>query len=352
MADARAKAVLSALADIHSRGQTILDLVTELREPLGAGDIIDVGDISALTVADAGGASPSNQTVQSVTQNVLTLTVNLEPSIFAEIPVLQSIQNLNGAWAPQVAAQSMTMLRNSMDSTFLTYVSSTLCADQSATYVVNAAGDTIAVADILNARAQLLAQDGTNASDLVMVVHPYAEAGILSLSAFIPNFQRAEQGDLGMLLGTVYGIPVYTSNSVERNRAVACTAVSVTSNVATVTAANHGLEVGNLVTISDITTPLTTAAAIASTADANTFTVPLTAGDGAMADGVGTVTCSNCFNVMFDRKHMFAARQKMPSVRIVDRELRTSSVLQVSALWGRVGRAGRAVRIHTPGSSL
>jgi len=70
----------------------------------------------------------------------------------------------------------------------------------------------------------------------------------------------------------------------------ACSAVTVASNVATITAALHGLEVLDQITIAGITTPIATVTPVLSTADANTFTCALTASNGAMADGAGTVS--------------------------------------------------------------
>lgn len=75
---------------------------------------------------------------------------------------------------------------------------------------------------------------------------------------------------------------------------VATATVSVTSNVATVTANSHGLVVGQRITIAGISTPLTTASPILTTADANTLTVALAASNGTMADGAGTITVVPC----------------------------------------------------------
>ena len=105
MGDARAKNVISALADLAGRANYGIDLAaTSLREPLGNGDIIEVPDISDLTVTAAGSSTTAPQ---SVTTNILSLNANLEPWINASIPQLASLQLLNGGWAAQVAEQAM-----------------------------------------------------------------------------------------------------------------------------------------------------------------------------------------------------------------------------------------------------
>lgn len=353
MADIRAKAVLNALADLYDKGASISSLMTNLRPVMGYGDSIDIPSIGSLTVASAidGSLDPQDVTVQSVTNSALTLTANVERAIFLNLPALGQLQNINGNWASLLGSQVVQQLRNDTDSLLAQYLGKTLCYDTSATYHHNVAGDSFALADFLNAKAYLQAQ-GALPQNLVFVVHPYAEASIHALSAFQSNWQRNMDGDLGMpMIGMLFGIPVYVSSSLQTYPTTACTAVSVSSNVATVTVGSgHGLVPGLKIKITGITTELTTAAAITSVG-ATSVVVPLTAGDGAMDDGAGTITEQSAWNLLFDKTHMFYADQKAIGTRVVADPDSTSDVLQCSSIWGRIGRAGRCVVIHTPPAS-
>lgn len=362
MADARSKAVLGQLADLYSRTNYLVDLVSNLTAPLARGDTVEIPSISSLTIGSDGGSDVS---AQSITTNILTLTANLHPMINAELPAVARTQLMDGAWAAQVARQATTQLKNNMDETLARdYLARSLCwvTGSSATYHDNLNGDALTEDDILNAKAALEANDGTNSADLALFVHPYGQGSIMSISGFIPNGQMAEQGSLGIpRVGTVFGIPVYVTNSVLRNHTAATTAVSVTSNVATATVASgHGFVPGMFIETSGHTTNASTPVAITSTT-ATTIVYPLTACDGAMADGTGTISearqgqdagVGTCWNLMMDRSHIFVAQQLMPSVRIVPQELRTSDNLQVSSIWGRIGRAGRCRVLHSPGTSV
>lgn len=352
MADGRAKAVLEVLSDIYSRGKFAIDSVTPLREPLGFGDLIDVPSIASLTVTASGATTTAPQ---AITTNVLTLNANLDPMINALLPHLAATQLLNGKWAQAVAKQAMIMLKNSMDETFLQYLAETIAwvTGSAATYHDNVAGDTLTSADWLNAKAGILAQDGAQEQNLVAFVSPYAEGSIRSIAAFVPNFTEAEKGNIGIpLLGRVHGVPVHTSNSIRRNKSVATTAASITTNVVTWTvAAGHGFVPGMLVTSTGMTVNLSTAAAITSTT-ATTIVAPLTGADGAMADGVGNVVDATSWNVMLDSAQVWTAQQGGPMARVVPDFQTTGDALQLSTIWGRIARAAYTRVIHSPGSAI
>lgn len=360
MADARSKAVLSRLADLSSRANYLIDKVTNLREPLAKGDSIDVPSIANLTVGSDGGSDVS---AQSITTSVLTLSANLHPMINAEIPAVASTQLLDGAWADQVALEAMKQLKNSMDENLARdYLARTLAwtTGTAATYHDNIAGDALNEDDILNAQANLLANDGCDPNNLALFVHPFGQGSIMSIAGFVPNFGMAERGMLGIpMVGSVFGIPVFVTNSVLRNHTAATTAVTVATNVATATVASgHGFVAGQYITTSGHTTNASTPVAITSTT-ATTIVYPLTACDGALADGTGTITETrqgqsagegSCWNLMMDLSHVFAAQQRLPTIRIVPQLVRTSDNLQCSSIWGRIGRAARARVLHSPGS--
>lgn len=353
MADARVKAVYKSLLNLYERAKYGIDLATtSLREPLGRGDTVEVPYLGDLTVTESGATTTSPQ---AVTTNVIALVADKEPWINALLPALASLQLMDGGWADQVATTALQKLRAKVDSDLWGYVARYLCASSGTggAYNVNPASNTLESADILNAKAMLESLDGVMPQNIALLMHPFGEASIRSIATFVPNFQQAELGALGIpRLGTVHGVPVYTTNSVPRRRTFACTAVSISTNVATVTAAAHGLNTGEQVTIAGITTPLAAAAAV-TVVDANTFTVALTAGDGAMADGVGTVTVQACQNIMLDTTKLFTAVQKLPTVRLVPDFNSTGDALQVSTVWGRLGYGnGYAVTIDSPPASI
>lgn len=352
MADARAKLVINELEPLYQRTRFFTDMVRDLREPLGKGDSIEIPDISALTVIASGATSTSPQ---AVTTNVLTLTVDREPWINASIPQLNSTQLLDGNWSRDVARDALMMLRNNMDESLLRdFVARSLCytASTAATYHDNVAGDALVEDDILNAKAALLSQDGVMEQNIGLVTSPYGEGSIASIAGFLPSGQVLEVGQLGIpRIGTVFGIPVFSTNSVQRNLSVAVTASAILSNVLTVTvAAGHGFVAGMLVITAGLTTNQTTYTAITSTT-VTTIVLPLTSANAA-DNGTGTISARSSMNIMADMTQIYVARQKFPTVRIVPDINSTGDALQVSAIWGRQGRTGRARVIHSPGSSV
>lgn len=352
MADARAKEVLGALADTVTRTKYLVDIARNLREPLGKGDIIEVPDITDLTV-NADGSQAANP--QSVTTNILALNANLEPFINAELPSRSQIQLMEGSWAPDVARNGTMRIKNSIDDALCQYLGETVgwTTGTANTYHFNENADALIDDDILSAKAALLAIDGVMVQNLALVVSSYGEGAIQNISGFVPNFQLAEQGMLGIpRLGSVFGVPVYATNAVRRNKSVTVTASAITSNVLTLTVgAGHGIVAGMEITTTGLTTNVTSATAVTSTT-ATTIVVPLTADDEA-DNGTGSCVDDTSWNLMVDLfDGVYVAQQKLPSARIVPFVNSTSDALQISAVWGRVGRVGRTVVIHTPGSTI
>ena len=70
------------------------------------------------------------------------------------------------------------------------------------------------------------------------------------------------------------------------------------------------------------------------------------------ATEAGAITVQSCENLLIDTRRVFAAMQVSPTVRVVPLADSTSSALQVSALWGRVGVAGACRVIHSPPTAV
>jgi hypothetical protein len=346
MADAREKKVLSRLADLAGRTNYVVDNVSNLREPLGRGDIIEIPSIADLTVESDGGATAS---IQSVTTNVLSLQANNHPAIFAELPAEESYQNMDGAWADQVAQQAMLQLKNNMDSTLVEYLIKTLGFDASATYHNNVAADALTAADLTGTIASLMELGGVIESNLAFFMHPFAVASMQSISGWQPNGTEAANGDLGIRrVGTVYGIPVYQTSSCLRRRTVATSAWSVSAGTQSLTVdAGHGIVPGQKITFDTVTAGGDQASAVAVDAVGATQ-IDFTTSNTGSATEAGTITVESTESVLADVSQVFVAQQVMPSTRIVPYTDRTSDALQVSSLWGYVGRQGRVRVLNSP----
>ena len=347
MADAREKAVVKELADLYSRTRYIIDYLTSLRAPLGRGDSIEIPDNDPITVNADGDTSAAPE---AVTTNVITLNANLHPWVNLRIPQVDSVQLLAGSWPAQTARQATIQLKNDMDSDLAEYL---LTVAASTAYHDNVAGDSLTEDDILNSKAAMLDQDGVQVEDLALFVSPYGEASIMSISGFVPNFSQAEQGNLGIpKLGTVFGLPVYASNSVPHSRAVASTAFAIVSNVLTVTvAAGHGIVPGMLCTFDTVTAggDMPTPTAVTSVT-ATTVVFAHTASNAAATEA-GALTVRSSENLLLDLSHCFVAQQMMPKTRIVPDFNTTREAIQISTIWGRLARAGRVRVLHSPAAS-
>ena len=351
MSDARSKAVLGKLADLAGRNNYGIDLgTTSLREPLGNGDIIDVPSISDLTVIAAGTTSTAPA---AVTTNVLSMNANLEPWINASIPQLASMQLLDGGWEGQVAEQAFKQLKNYVDEQWMLYLLQSVIADtaSSPAYWYNAGGASLGSDDFANAKAALLSQDGVQAQDLVCFLSPFAEASASQISGFVPNFQQAEQGNLGIpKIGSIHGVPVYVTNSVSRLRTVATTAYAVSGGVQTATvAAGHGVVVGAKLKFDTVTSGGDEAAAVTVSAVGATSIAWSTSNTGSATEA-GTITLQQCENLMVNKAQNFSAGQGMMKARTVADLQSTGDSLQVSTVWARVSRAGHAIAFGSPPS--
>jgi hypothetical protein len=349
MADARSKAVLSALADLVTRSAYLQDIMTQLREPLAMGDTVEVPSIAGLTVYSNGASS---QSAQSVSTSVLSCVADQHPWIPALLPAVASMQLLDGAWAGQVAEQALVMLKNQIDSDIVTYLRGVMVPTAGDTTNVDnltASGGTavpaLTPAIIYRSIAGLESNLGANRNRFAWVLNPYAQAEISSVSAFIPSYTKAEAGQIGLPpIGTLNGVPCYVSQVVPRRRTVATTAYAITGTTThTMTvAAGHGITAGMMITFSTVTTAgnLSTAVRVSSVT-ATTVVYTSTGLSNGSATEAGTITIEACENHLLDLSHHYVAQQKLPGVRLVDDLTTTGTVAQISAVYGRVARSGR-----------
>lgn len=342
MADNARKAVLDVLLDTWSRGPNILPLLTNLGPVVRGGDSVDVPSIGALTVNTSESGS-----VASTSLSVDTLTVNRPKFINQGITMQQMNQLLNGgnAFTQQVTRAAGAQLMNAIERDLVEHMIASTGAGLTNRYHANVAGDAITDDDINEAEAIMLEQDGiANAvGDLAWLVSPRAAMGIKNAAQFSYD-SAAPAGNVGLpLLGRINGIPVYTHNAIpggiESTRfSVATSAVSISSNVATATVASgHGFVPGQLIYTSGLTTDVAVSSPVAITSvTATTIVYPLTAANGALADGVGTIFSASGYALLVYRPWFwFAMDGEVPFVELVKREANAGYSLQ---LYQHIGR--------------
>lgn len=349
MADARAKAVINELADIYSRTNYIIDRADQVGTVVARGDVLEIPDVSALSVKADGATSLAPQ---SVTTNVLSLAVNRHPQINMAIPKVDAYQLLNGNWVASLARSATTQLKNHIDRDLADYIIGNMAFDTSGAYhtntsaTVGSAGDAIVQGDLTEAEAVLMEQEGEHR--LAMFAHPRSIGDIKNIAGFIPAFSAAEQGQLGIpFVGSVNGIPVFMTQSAPRLRTVASTAwerVGADNELIITVAAGHGIVPGMPVTFDTATAGGDVSSEVAVTSvTATTVRIPQTGSDSGPNTEAGTLTVQCSENLMVDMAHFWVAQSWMPEIRIVPDPDSSTDALQVDALFGRVGRPGRAV---------
>lgn len=342
--DLRSKFVMQQLADLYSEPNYIHNLVTQLGEPLQRGEAIEVPSLDEFTVASDGTTGKSADTISA---SPLHLVANREPFVNVELTLPERMQGLEGQLGAAVIRQAVDAMSFSMDRDLVDYMLG-LAWDASGTYRVNAGAATASLAHIAEAKGRLLSNRGEHR--LAMFVHPLGEARYTSIVEFHPD-STMQSGSIGVpFLGMAQGIPVYTSNAVPYRRQVATSAWAITGTdtVTLTVAAGHNVVPGTLVTHDaasaggDIETPLAVESVSA--------TEIVLTGSGLVngsATEAGTLELQCAENMVVDTAHLFAAMQLMPTPREVPIPGNSKSELQLSSLWGFIGRPGRVIVVET-----
>jgi hypothetical protein len=352
MADAARKAVQSALLDTWSRGPSLLPLLTNLGPVVRGGDSVDVPYIGSLTVATS-----ESQAVSATSLSVYTMTVNRPKFINQGLTMAQMAQLLNGndAFAQQITRASSGQLANAIERDIVEHI----ITSTGVAYHVNLAADAVSDEDINAAEAVMREQDGVaNAmGDLAWVVSPRAAASIKNAADFSYDSVAPLQGGVGLpMLGSINGIPVYTHNALPGavdalRQQVATSAVSVSTNVATATVpSGHGFVPGQQIWTSGLTTNVAVGSPVTITSvTATTIVYPLTAGDGALADGIGTIYSASSMAMLIHRPWIYYGMDgEIPAVELVKREANAGYGLQLFQHLGRAMATGAAVIVHAP----
>lgn len=352
MADARAKAVLGYLVDNYSRANFVATRMTDLGPVTAKGDSVDVPTQSKPTNRSA----TTRTAPESLSPSVSTLTASSELFYNVLLPQRDQDQLLEGKWPEQTGKMAIETHNIDLDQALINLLTLTTAYDTSATYHVNVAGDSLADDDVNLAEAKIKSADGVYSQNLLWVTSSFGSGSLKNISTYIPvGQQSASQGVLGIpSLMAVNGLPVVESNGIRRALTAATTAVSVTSNVATATvAAGHGFVPGMPIWTSGLTTNVAQGSpATISSVTATTIVYPLTAGDGALADGVGTITGISSMNLLIDRSKVFYALGRMPRVKIVADFESSQDGLQVYNYYGLAALAGSVYVVHSPAASV
>ena len=268
----------------------------------------------------------------------------------------QRMQLLVGQYPEQMIRRIVGTMKEYIDRQLVEYMLQSLAYDTSATYHGNVAADAVTAGDIANLIGAAKDQDGYNGDGWAWVGNPRFTASVHSNTAYVPN-PSAPTGNLGLpQLGVLNGIPYYEHNAVPggqlaMRQQIATSAVTISSNVATATvAAGHGFVPGQIIYTTGLTTnvPIGTPVAITSVT-ATTIVYPLTASDGALADGIGTIYSASSMALLVRSDRIaYAQDRTSPTPMLVKRETNAGYTMQLFLKYGRIGLAGGVWVLHAP----
>lgn len=361
MADNISKAVLPTLLDTWSRGSSVLgtlDMVSGGRSDLGpvvrGGDSVDVPNKSGSTVNTSESGSVGATTIGTPD----TLTVNRPKFINEAISQAQRAQLLGGNdnFTRQMLTGMSGDLLNALDKDLVDYLITSV-ASSSVDYHINLAADAVTNDDVEDCEAQMREQDGiaNTGSGLFWMLNPRAAGAIKKVTEFV-EVPRSET-DVGRgMVAMINGIPAFYNNAVpgrvdSLRQQTATSAVTVASNVATATVpSGHGFVAGQMIWTSGLTTNITEASPVAITSvTATTIVYALTAADGALADGVGTIySASSMAMLCYAPWIYYGLDGVVPFFDLVKREANAGFTAQLFHHFGRVAHAGSVAILHAP----
>ena len=345
--DARLRTVIDEFVDLHSHSHYLVDICDQLGEPLGAGYSIDVPSVGDMTVTSSGATGAS---AQSIAPDILRVIADKDPAIFIKLSKRDEVQLLKGTqYGQKLSRQAFVQFKNYLDQQLVLHLLGVTAYSDAAAYHHNVAGADLTDGMILNARGKLLQNKGTLMENIALMVNPMMESAIMAIPGFATITDRTfELGAIGVKsVGSVAGIPVFSSNSIYSEREVAVTASEISSNVLTCTVASgHGLTAGVKIKTDGLDADQTTSTAITSVT-ATEVVLPLTASDDA-TNGAGNIIVQATENLLVDLSHVHVAQQMMPELEIVPYAESTNKALQISNIWGYNARVGRARVIYGP----
>jgi hypothetical protein len=262
------------------------------------------------------------------------------------------------AYVDAFARKMLVSLRNDRDTKDCAYMVNHGAWQSSATPTthINQDGGALTFSDVMTAIARMADQPGVSVESMALMCSSFGVANFRSL----PNFIESKSGDTGQLggpgltrIGSIEGVPIFRGQGIQKTLSVATSAVVIASNVATATVpADHGLVVGMPITTTGLTTDVASATPILS-ASATTVTFALTAGDGALADGVGSiVAAATNHNALVNIERLWQASDPIESRMVPTSAQKTSDTFQLWEDYGRKVRTDPSTSEADPGSVI
>jgi hypothetical protein len=288
------------------------------------------------------------------------MSVNRDKFINEAITRQQNAQllNGNGRFASQIMRGMVGDLRNAIDKDMIDHWITSVAADVTTTpaYHVNLAADAVTNDDVEDLEALVREQDGVaNTNEgLFWLLNPRMAGHVKKVTEFV---EGKTGNDLGLpMVARINGLPAFYHNAVPGRvdalrQQTTSSAVTIATNVATITVpSGHGFVDGQVIWTSGLTTDIAEASAVAITSvTATTIVVPLTDGDGAMADGVGTIYSGSSMGLLCYAPWLFYGLDGVqPYAEVVKQTLTAGSTIQMHQNIGRAAHAGALAVIHGP----
>lgn len=332
--------IANRIVDTRARSLRIIDIVTQLERPT-SGKI----NLNRFTSDDVRQESVTRITPSEATTEKLEVDVNRERFGNFAATLREEIQGLEGGYIEGLANDAAGAVANAIDDQVVEdhYASGGLTTD----WHVNVAGDAITIADISEAKAKLMDQDGDH--NLAWLIQPYAEASISNIT--VPVGDLATQGQVGIQrIGTLLGVPAFVTNGVKRRRRIISSEWDVTTGTLTVTVGEgHGVVEGMLVSFDTVTSggDLSTPTAVTSVT-ATTIVIDSSGLSAGAQVEAGTVVVESAESLLVDLPYSYAAQALVPTIRLVPDYDSGNTAVQVRSLFGAANWPGRCVVLHSP----
>lgn len=346
--DPRSKYVLAQLIDQVSSGFPIHKLFTNLSPAAKKGESIDIPTRAAISIEQASNASGSlSMTVQNNAPTATTLVTDQHYGAIVEIPKLNAIYDLEGAWSEQEATNIMIELTNYVDTA---HYNAALA--QVGTWA-NASGSNLQQSHVGEAMAHMMSQPGVRKQDLVWVLNPWGMESMRQLPSWSANVGQTGTG-LGVAeVGMVNGIRVVESQIVpdEKPFSSVDSEIDGSGNQTLTLGADHGLAVGMLIETTGFGNTdhnNTGSPAEILSVTSTTVTIQENQGHSYSTDSGGTATLKLAMNGLLNTRWAFSRVQQTPGVQVVSNPDKISDNLQADVVFGVTCLSGCMVGLGTP----
>lgn len=350
MADGSNKLVHKEVIKLWGLGPDAVSLFTDLTGPTKNADAVDLPSFVNATVNSSATAAVTDSSFNTNEQ----LAKNIEAFVNEGMTPTQYLQMLNGSYPEALMKMIIGSMKDNVNRALLHYLIAR--AGSSLDYQANIAADALTNDDIQDTIG--IARDQPGASDGLWqwVMNPRFAAQVRKIAAFQPVVNEGSNRVGLAQIGFLGGIPAFEhaampGGALANRFSTTTSAATIASNVATITVpSGHGFLAGQQVWTSGLTANIAvTAPATITSVTATTIVVPLIAGDGAMADGVGTVYSASSMGMLVYQPWAFYAVDRLyPEPLTVKREGAAGWALQLYEKYGRYLHLGGAFVVHAP----